>query len=85
VRKHGEHASLDRFFINVEVWKHGEQTRSDKSSRALNKRRSKVSLFHCEIKVCIQLFRGNFDANVPFNIRQPRGKVLWWYSIKSIS
>jgi len=26
--------------------------------------------------VCIQLFRGNFDADVPFNIRQSRGKCF---------
>ncbi len=26
--------------------------------------------------MCIQLFRGNFDADVPFNIRQSRGKCF---------
>jgi len=26
--------------------------------------------------VCIQLFRGNFDADVPFNIKQSRGKCF---------
>ncbi len=26
--------------------------------------------------MCIQLFKGNFDANVPFNIKQSQGKCF---------
>jgi hypothetical protein len=37
---------------------------------------TKGVLFDCEVKVCIQLFWGNFDANVPFNMRQSWGKCF---------
>jgi hypothetical protein len=29
-----------------------------------------------KVRMCIQLFRGNFDVDVPFNIRQSRKKCF---------
>jgi hypothetical protein len=37
---------------------------------------TKGVLSNCEVKMCIQLFWGNFDVNVPFNINNPEGSVL---------